>query len=68
MALAEATDFYRVRGDVRIFLSGALALAGRTDEAVAEALVGLSHFEAKGDVAGTREARERLSRLGVDLS
>ena len=52
---------------MRIFLSGVLALAGRTDEAVAEALLGLSHFEAKGDVAGTREAHERLSRLGVDL-
>jgi class 3 adenylate cyclase/tetratricopeptide (TPR) repeat protein len=68
LALAEATDFYRIRGDARIFLSGVLALAGRMEDAVAEALVGLSHFEAKGDVAGTREARVRLSRIGVDIT
>jgi class 3 adenylate cyclase/tetratricopeptide (TPR) repeat protein len=67
VALAEATDFFRLRGDARVFLSGVLALAGRTDEAVAEARVGLSHFEAKGDVMGTLEARERLSGLGVEL-
>jgi class 3 adenylate cyclase/tetratricopeptide (TPR) repeat protein len=68
LALAEATDFFRVRGDVRIFLSGVLALAGRMDEAAAEALVGLSHYEAKGDVMGTREARERLATLGIEVS
>jgi hypothetical protein len=30
--------------------------------------VGLSHYEAKGDVMGTREARERLATLGIEVS
>jgi hypothetical protein len=68
VALADATDFYRIRGDSRIFLAGMLALLGKADEATAEAVVGLSHFQAKGDLAGAREARERLARFGVDVT
>jgi tetratricopeptide (TPR) repeat protein len=67
LALAETTDLYWMRGNARIYLAGVLVLAGRTDEAAAEAAVALSHFEAKGDVAGAREARERLATLGIEV-
>ena len=33
LALAETTDFYWIRGTARLFLSEALALAGRVGEA-----------------------------------
>jgi hypothetical protein len=59
---------FRARGDTRVALASVLALAGKADEAAAEAAAGLSHFEAKGDISGAREARGRLSRFGVDIS
>jgi hypothetical protein len=68
VARADTTDMFRARGDTRVALASVLALAGKADEAAAEAAAGLSHFEAKGDISGAREARGRLSRFGVDIS
>ncbi|MGH3136207.1 MAG: hypothetical protein ACRDPV_06920, partial [Gaiellaceae bacterium] len=65
LALAETTDFYWCRGTARLFLSEALALAGRMGEASEEAAVGLAHYDAKGDVSSAALARERLDELGV---
>lgn len=68
LALAETTDFYWLRGTARLFLSEALALAGRMDEASEEAAVGLAHFDAKGDIASAAQARERLDDLGIPVA
>ena len=68
LAVAETTDFYWLRGTARLFLSEALALAGRVDEASEEAAVGLAHFDAKGDIASAARARERLDDLGIPVA
>ena len=68
LALAETTDFYWLRGTARLFLSEALALAGRVEEASEEAAVGLAHYDAKGDIASAGQARERLATLGIEVA
>jgi hypothetical protein len=65
--LAETTDFYWLRGTSLLRLAEALALAGRTVEALEEAAGGLAHYEAKGDIASGALARERLVTLGIEV-
>jgi class 3 adenylate cyclase/tetratricopeptide (TPR) repeat protein len=67
LARGETTDFSWLRGGTRIALSEVLALAGRADEALAEGVAGVSHYDQKGDVAGAAQVRKRLSRLGVEV-
>ncbi len=67
VASAETTDFYVVRAWARLMLAETLALAGRMDEAAEEAVAGLAHYTAKGDVTGGAHARERVDALGIEV-
>ncbi|MBA2641629.1 MAG: AAA family ATPase [Actinobacteria bacterium] len=66
--LAETTDFFEKRAWARLMLAETLALAGRMDGASQEAALGLSHYDAKGDVTGAARARERLVMLGIEVA
>jgi tetratricopeptide (TPR) repeat protein len=65
---AETTDFLETRARARLMLAETLALAGRRDEASHEAVAGLAHYDAKGDVTGAARARERLATLGIGVA
>ena len=68
IALAETTDFYWLRGSAQLFMAEALLLAERRAEASEAAVVGLAHFDAKGDKTGAASARERLGVLGIEIA
>jgi tetratricopeptide (TPR) repeat protein len=68
ISLAETTDFYWFRGSSLTYLAEVLSLGGRRGEASEAAALGLAHFEAKGDIASGRRARERLAVTGLEVA
>jgi predicted ATPase/class 3 adenylate cyclase len=66
--LAEATDALDLHGNALVDLGDALALAGRTDEAVTCFADALRLYEQKGNVVSAERARARLADASVRAS
>jgi len=63
--LGDTTDFFDSRAWPRIVLAETLAFGGRMDEAAELGAQALAIHEAKGDVTGKAQRRERLAVLGI---
>ncbi len=65
---ADGTDFYFCRAATRLLLAEALTIGGDTPRATAHATEALDIYAAKGDLTGAARARERSTRLGIEIA